>query len=180
MWRKDFLLHRKIWKLCEFLFIFLTGFTSFNIFLLFPLSISLSLYAWFLVLQHLTWTRFSKLTHLLMCLGTLTPIIRDWLTNYGESGRPDELCYNFLSQMTLLSLLTFLLRSLTVILIVMLSLVYLFLLVLVFVLQWFSIHWKILIMWLSQLRLTFFLTVLWLSHGQLWAILKGTASLTLW
>ena len=114
-----------------------------------------------------------------MCLGTLTPIIRDWLTNYGESGRPDELCYNFLSQMTLLSLLTFLLRSLTVILIVMLSLVYLFLLVLVFVLQWFSIHWKILIMWLSQLPLTFFLTVLWLSHGQLWAILKGTASLTL-
>ena len=48
--------------------------------------------------------------------------------------------------------LTFLLRSLTVILTVLL----LFLLTLVFVLQWLSIHWEILIMLLSQFSLVFF------------------------
>ena len=44
--------------------------------------------------------------------------------------------------MTLLSLLSFLLRSLTVTLIVLLFRIYLIILVLVFVLQYLSIHWK--------------------------------------
>ena len=30
----------------------------------------------------------------------------------------------------------------------------------------------------TENRHFFFLTAIWLSHGQLWAILKGTASLT--
>ena len=56
----------------------------------------------------------------------------------------------FLSQMTLLRWLTFLLGSQTVILIVLLFWIYFFLLMLVFVLQWLSLHWEILIMFLSQ------------------------------
>ena len=61
----------------------------------------------------------------------------------------------FLSQMTLPRWLTFLLGFQTVILIVLLFWIYLFLLTLVFVLQWLSLHWKILIMLLSQFPLTF-------------------------
>ena len=74
---------------------------------------------------------------------------KDWLTYSGRTDRPGELCYNF-SQMTLLRWFTFLCGSQTVILIVLLFWVYFFLLSLVFVLQWLSIHWKILIMLLSQ------------------------------
>ena len=57
--------------------------------------------------------------------------------------------------MTLLRWLTFLLRSQIVILTVLVILIYLFLLMLVFVLQWFSLHWEILIMLLSEFPLTF-------------------------
>ena len=61
----------------------------------------------------------------------------------------------FLSQMTLLRCLTFLLIFQTVILIVLLFWIYLFFLMLVFVLQWLSLHWEILIMLLFQFPLTF-------------------------
>ena len=53
--------------------------------------------------------------------------------------------------MTLLRWLTFLLRSQTLILIVLPFWIYLFLLTLVFVLQWLFLRWEILIMLLSQL-----------------------------
>ena len=56
--------------------------------------------------------------------------------------------------MTLLRWLTFLLKSQTVILIILLFCIYLFLLMLVFVLEWLSLHWEILIMLLSQFPLT--------------------------
>ena len=59
----------------------------------------------------------------------------------------------FLSQLTLLRWLTFLLGSQTVILTVLFFWISFFLLMLVFVLQWFSLHWKILIM--SEFPLTF-------------------------
>ena len=51
--------------------------------------------------------------------------------------------------MTLLSWLTFLLELLNVTLTVLLFWIYFFLVMLVFVLQWLSLHWKILIMLLS-------------------------------
>ena len=60
----------------------------------------------------------------------------------------------FLSQTTLLRWLTFLLRSQTVILIVLLFWIYFFLLMLVFVLQCLSFYWEILII-LSRFPLTF-------------------------
>ena len=61
----------------------------------------------------------------------------------------------FLSQMTLLRWLTFILGSQTVILTVLLFWIYLFFLALIFVLQWLSLQWEILIMLLSQFPLTF-------------------------
>ena len=61
----------------------------------------------------------------------------------------------FLSEMTLLRWLTFLHGSQTVILIVLLFWIYFFFLTLVFVLQWLFLHREILIMLLSQFRLTF-------------------------
>ena len=70
----------------------------------------------------------------------------------------------FLSQMTLLRWLTFLLGSQTVILIVLLFWIYFFLLMLVFVLQWLSLHWEILIMLLSQFSLTFHHILNRISH----------------
>ena len=62
---------------------------------------------------------------------------------------------SFLSQITLLRLLTVLLRSLIVTLKVLLFWIYLFLLTLVFVPQWLSLHWEILILLLSQFPVAF-------------------------
>ena len=65
---------------------------------------------------------------------------KDWLTYSGGTDRPGEFCYNFLSQLTLIRWLIFLLRSLTVTLTILLFWIYLFLSALVFVLQWLSLH----------------------------------------
>ena len=101
--------------------------------------------------------RFSQSTHLLMFLSleTLTSIIRTGLPILVELIDLVNSVIIFLSQMTLLRWLTFLLGSQTVILIVLLFWFYLFLLMLVFLLQWLSLHWEILIMLLSQFPLTF-------------------------
>ena len=79
--------------------------------------------------------------------GDFDVLHKDWWTYSGETDRPGELWYNFsisndLTQITLFG-------SLTVTLIVLLFRIYFFLLTLVFVLQWLSLHWEILIMWLS-------------------------------
>ena len=89
-----------------------------------------------------------------MCLSleTLTSIIRTGLPILVELV---NLINSALSQMTLFRWLTFLLGFQTVILTLMLFRLYFFLLTLVFVLQWFSLHWEILILLLSQFPLTF-------------------------
>ena len=79
---------------------------------------------------------------------------KDWVTYSGGTDQTGELCFIFLSQMTWLRWLAFLLGSQTVILIVLFFWIDLFLLMLAFVLQWFSLHWEILIMVLSQFPLT--------------------------
>ena len=79
---------------------------------------------------------------------------KDWLFYSGGTDRPDELII-FLSQMTLLKWLTFLLGSLIVMLTFLLCWIYFYLLTLLFVIQWLSIHWEILIMLFSQSPLTF-------------------------
>ena len=101
--------------------------------------------------------RFSRSFHLPMFLSmeTWTSIIRTGLPIVVELINLVNSVIIFLSQMTLLRWLTFLLGSQTVILIVLLFWIYFFLLMLVFVLQWLSLHWEILIMLLFQFPLTF-------------------------
>ena len=82
---------------------------------------------------------------------------KDWLTYSGGTDRLVNSVIVFLSQITLFRWLIFLLGFQTVILIVLLFWIYLFLLALVFVLQWLSLHWEILIMFLAQFPLTFHL-----------------------
>ena len=89
-------------------------------------------------------------------LETLTSIIRTSLSILVELIDLVNSVIIFLSQMTLLRWLTFLLGSQTVILIVLLFWISFFLLTLVFVLQRLSLHWEILIMLLSQFH--------WLSN----------------
>ena len=94
------------------------------------------------ILFHLTLMRFSRSTHLLMFLSleTLTSIIRTGLPIPVELIDLVNFVITFLSQMTLLRWLTFLLGSQTVIVIVLLFWIYFFLLMLVFALQWLSLH----------------------------------------
>ena len=80
---------------------------------------------------------------------------KDWLTILVELIDLVNSVIVFLSQMTLLRWLTFLLGSLTVILTVLLFWISFFLLMLVFVLQWLSLHCEVLIILLSQFPLTF-------------------------
>ena len=79
---------------------------------------------------------------------------KDWLTYSGGTDRPGELCYNFSISNDLTQMVNFPTRipdcdSHSP------ALLDLFLLTLLFVLQWLSIHWEILIMWLSRLPSTF-------------------------
>ena len=80
---------------------------------------------------------------------------KDWLTYSGGTDLSVNSLIIFLSQMTLLRWLTFLLGSHTVILIVLLFWIYFFLLTLVFVLKWLSRHWEVLFLLLSQFPMTF-------------------------
>ena len=95
--------------------------------------------------------RFSRSTHLLMFLSlkTLTSIIRTGLAILVELIDLVNSVIIFLSQITLLRWLTFLLGSQTVILIVLLFWIYFFLLTLVFVLQWLSLLCEILVVSVS-------------------------------
>ena len=79
---------------------------------------------------------------------------KDWLTYSGGTDRPGELCYNFSISNDLTQMVNFPTRipdcdSHSP------ALLDLFLLMLVFVLQWLSLNWEILIMFLSQFPLAF-------------------------
>ena len=142
-------------KLCRLLYVFdwlyftqcRTSFSS--------IDHLLHLCAWFLILFHLILMRFSRSIHLQMCLSleALTSIETSVLVELIDLVNSVII---FLSQLTLLRWLTFLLGSETVILTVLLFWIYLFLLTLIFVLQWLSLHWEILIMLLTQFLLTFY------------------------
>ena len=80
---------------------------------------------------------------------------KDWLTYYGLTDRPGELCYSFSISSNLTQIINFPIQILAVILTVFLFRVSFFLLTLVFIVQWLSLHWLILIMLLSQFPLTF-------------------------
>ena len=122
-------------KLCRFLLMFLTGFTSINVLLLFPLLITfLFMHGFLMFIIRASWPFLVELIDLATCV------------------------IFFLTHITLLRWLTFLLGSLTVALSILLFWTYFFLLRLVFVLQWLSLYWEILIIFLSQFSRTFLQT----------------------
>ena len=86
--------------------------------------------------------------------------LKDWLAYSGRTNRLVNSVIISLSQMTLLTWLTFLFGSLTVTLIVLLFWIYFFLLMLVFALQWLSFIQK----FSSYCCLSFH----WISHTQNW------------
>ena len=100
----------------------------------------LQLCAQFLILFHLTQMRFSRSTHLLICLAleTLPSIIRTGLPILVELIHLVNSIIIFLSHTTLLKWLTFLPGPQTVILTVLLFCINLFLLMLAFTQQWLS------------------------------------------
>ena len=124
-------------KLCRFLLMFSTGFTSLSVLLLFPSLFFCKIFdsilsnideflsinpAQFLSLETLTSIIWTGLPILVGLIDLVNSVII------------------FLSQMTLLLWLTFLLGSQTVILIVLFCWSYFFLLILAFVLQWLCLH----------------------------------------
>ena len=135
---------------------FLASFTSLSLTSFSSTDHLLRRYVQFLILLHLTYMRFSRSTHLLMCLflKTLTSIIRTGSPILVELIHLVNSSVIFLCKMNFLRWLSNLLRSLTMIPTVLLFWISFFLLMLVFVLQWLSLHWEILIMLLSQFQLT--------------------------
>ena len=95
--------------------------------------------------------------HMAMCLSleTLIYIIKTGYPILVELIDKVNFVIIFQYQITLLRWITFLLQSMTVTLTVLLFWIYSFLLMQIFVLQWLSLHCKILIIWLSQFPLTF-------------------------
>ena len=92
---------------------------------------------------------------------------KDWLTHSGKTDWPGELCYNFSVSNNLTQMVNFRILDCDSLSLALLDL-FLFLM-LVFVLQWLSLHWKILIM-LSQFPLTFQLSHNGMPHfiASLW------------
>ena len=77
---------------------------------------------------------------------------KDWLTYSGGTDGSGKLCYNFSISNDLTQMVNFATR---IPLTVWLFWISFFLLTLVFVLQWLSLHWEIIILFLSQFPLTF-------------------------
>ena len=80
---------------------------------------------------------------------------KDWLTYSGGTDPPSKLCYNFSFSNDLTQMVNFPTGILDCDPKVLLFWISFFLLTLVFFLQWLSLHWGILIMFLSQFPLTF-------------------------
>ena len=101
--------------------------------------------------------KFSRWTHLLMCLSleTLTSIIRTGLPFLGELIDLVNSAIIFQFQAALLRWLTFLLASCCHGLTVLLFWISFFLLMLVFALQWLSLHWEILIIFFVSVSIDF-------------------------
>ena len=138
-------------KLCRFLFMFFTGSTSFSVLLRFLLSITRKSSSLLLIFDTIS----SNIDEVL----TISPYIDVFV--FGDFNFHNKELFLvelinlvnsatiFVSQMTLLRWLTFLLRSVVVTLSVFLFWICFFPLTLVFVLQWLSFNWEILIVFVS-------------------------------
>ena len=111
--------------------------------------IKLKFFLWTKLLENLLLAKY-----LISVAAPLTSIIRTGLSIPVELTDLVNSVIIFLSQMTWLKWLTFLLGSQTVILMVLLFWIYFLLLILVFILQWLFLHWEILML-LSEFPFTF-------------------------
>ena len=138
-------------KLCRFLLTSSNGFTSLSI-LLFSLYCSPSLY-----LLTVLYSISSNIDEVLSINPSIIVLVFGDFNVHHKVELIDLVnsVVVFLPQTSLLRWLTFLLGSQTVILTVLFFWIYLSLLTLIFVQQRLSLHWKILIMLLSQFPLTF-------------------------
>ena len=117
-----------------------------RVLLLFPLLISFFAFMHVSVSSNIDDVLLINPSANMFVFGDLNVRHKDWLTYSGVWWTP---LYFLLSQMALLKWLTFLLRSLTVTLTVLIFWICFFLFILVFVLQWLSLHWEILIILVS-------------------------------
>ena len=110
LWRKEFLLHGLISiKLCRLLLMFLTGFTSHSVLLLFLLSIT------FFVCVQFSDSISSNIYEVLSINPSASVFLfeefnvhcKDWLTYPGETDRSGELCYNFSISSNLTQIVSF-------------------------------------------------------------------------
>ena len=112
--------------------------------------IKLKFFLWTKLLENLLLAKY-----LISVTAPLMSIIRTGLPILVERTDLVNSVIIFLSQMTWLKWLTFLLGSQTVILMVLLFWIYFFLLTLLFALQWPPLHWEILIKLFSEFPFTF-------------------------
>ena len=110
LWRKEFLLHGLISiKLCRLLLMFLTGFTSHSVLLLFLLSIT------FFVCVQFSDSISSNIYEVLSINPSASVFLfeefnvhcKDWLTYPGGTDRSGELCYNFSISSNLTQIVSF-------------------------------------------------------------------------
>ena len=88
-------------KICGFLNMFSTGFTSFSALLLFPISNHrLSLCAWFPMVLHLKKMKFSQSTNLLKYQAVFNVHHKHWLTYSGGTDGPLKSLIIFIPQTT--------------------------------------------------------------------------------
>ena len=123
-------------KLCRFLLMFLTGFTSLSVLLLFPLSITFSALCTVFdsISSNIDEVLSINLSANVFVFGDFNVHHKDWLTYSGGADQLGELCYNFYISNDLTQMFNFPTR------IPLLYWTYFFLLTLVFVLQWLSLH----------------------------------------
>ena len=110
-WRKDLSLENSAYS---YWCMFLTGFTLLSVFFFLYQSPSLSWCTVFnFISSNIDENLLINLTSKVFFFGDFNTHQKDWLTYSGGTDRQCELCCNFLSHMTLLRWLIFLLRSMS-------------------------------------------------------------------
>ena len=96
MWRMDFLFTGLVsTKLCGFLLLFSTGFTSLSVLLLFPLSITFFIFIFSISsnTDDVSWLILLRIN--VIVFGDFNVYHKDWLTYSCGIDRSGKFCYNF-------------------------------------------------------------------------------------
>ena len=96
MWRTSFCSRLIPRKLCGFLLMFLTGFTSLSVLLLFPHPSPYSSSCTFFYFNSSNrWVSLNQPSGIVFVFGDFNIHHKDWLTYSGGTDRPVQLCYSF-------------------------------------------------------------------------------------